>query len=45
PELPVSSNEGEDITVISLVTWRNGQQVSTRLARTHPHGNWIHWEQ
>ena len=44
PELPVSSNEGEDITVISLVTWRNGQQVSTRLARTHPHGNWIHWE-
>ena len=44
PELPVSSSEGEDITVISLVTWRNGQQVTTRLARTHPHGNWIHWE-
>ena len=44
PELPVSSSDGEDITVISLVTWRNGQQVSTRLARTHPHGNWIHWE-
>jgi len=44
PELPVTSSDGEDITVISLVTWRNGQQVSTRLARTHPHGDWIHWE-
>ena len=43
PELPVAGNESEDITVISLVTWRNGRRKSVRLATAHPHGDWINW--
>lgn len=44
PELPVASHADEDITVISLVTWRNGLRLSRRLATAHPHGSWIKWE-
>jgi hypothetical protein len=43
PELPVQSDQREDITVISLVTWRHGQRHSQRLATTHPHGTWVNW--
>ena len=43
PELPVSGDSGEDITVISLVTWRSGRRESVRLATAHPHGEWINW--
>jgi len=43
PELPVQSDAREDITVISLVTWRQGQRHSLRLATTHPHGSWVNW--
>ncbi len=45
PELPVPSNESDrHLTVLSLVTWRNGQRTARRLATTHPHGFWMHWE-
>jgi hypothetical protein len=43
PELPVSAQADEDITVISLVTWHQGQRTSERLATTHPHGSWVNW--
>lgn len=43
PELPVFGDSGEDITVISLVTWRLGRRESVRLATAHPHGDWINW--
>lgn len=43
PELPVIGGPSEDITVISLVTWRKGQRETTRLATAHPHGDWINW--
>ena len=41
--LPVFADSTEDITVLSLITWRGGRRTSRRLARTHPHGYWIHW--
>ena len=45
PELPIpAASPGEDITVLSLVTWRGGHRVVRRLATTHPHGFWVHWE-
>lgn len=45
PELPVvAASATEDLTVLSLVTWRGGRRVSRRLATTHPHGFWLHWE-
>jgi hypothetical protein len=43
PELPVHAEPDEDITVISLVTWHQGQRNSQRLATTHPHGSWVNW--
>jgi len=43
PELPVTASTDEDITVISLVTWHQGQRNSQRLATTHPHGSWVNW--
>lgn len=43
PELPVAGRTDEDITVISLVTWRQGIRSSERLGTTHPHGSWINW--
>ena len=45
PELPVPTTEqAEDITVVSLITWRHGERRVRRLATTHPHGFWLHWE-
>ncbi len=45
PALPVpTSPEPEDITVLSAVTWRAGERSVHRLATTHPHGFWLHWE-
>ena len=41
--LPVNANNDEFMTVLSLVSWRNGHRTSQRLAVTHPHGYWIHW--
>jgi hypothetical protein len=43
PELPGHAGKDEDITVISLVTWRQGVRRVERLATTHPHGNWVNW--
>lgn len=43
PELPGHADSDEDITVISLVTWRRGRRASRRLATTHPHGSWVKW--
>lgn len=43
PELPVEGHSSEDITVVSLVTWRAGRRRSVRLATAHPHGEWINW--
>ena len=34
----------EEITVISLVTWRAGKRTVRRLATAHPHGSWLNWE-
>lgn len=45
PALPVPTTpEPEDITVLSVVTWRAGARRVHRLATTHPHGFWLHWE-
>lgn len=44
PELPVPTTGDEDITVLSLVTWRGGRRAVRRLATLHPHGNWINWD-
>lgn len=42
PGLPIPGDE--QITVISLVTWRGGNREVRRLAIAHPHGNWLNWE-
>ena len=45
PELPVASSDADrHLTVLSLVTWRSGRRVARRLATTHPHGFWLHWD-
>ncbi|MEQ1702771.1 MAG: DUF2332 domain-containing protein, partial [Ilumatobacteraceae bacterium] len=45
PELPIpATSPTEDITVLSIVTWRGGRRRVRRLATTHPHGFWLHWE-
>lgn len=45
PELPIPTTDpAEDITVLSMVTWRRGERRVRRLATTHPHGFWLHWE-
>ncbi len=45
PGLPVPTTDPpEEITVVSLVTWRAGQRCVRRLATTHPHGYWLRWE-
>ena len=45
PGLPVpTTSPAESITVVSLVTWRSGRREVRRLATTHPHGYWLHWE-
>ncbi len=43
PELPGHAGSDELITVISLVTWRDGRRAVRRLATAHPHGNWVNW--
>ena len=43
PELPGHAGSDELITVISLVTWRDGARDVKRLATTHPHGHWVNW--
>jgi len=43
PELPGHADSNEDITVVTLVRWRNGVRDVRRLATTHPHGNWVNW--
>jgi hypothetical protein len=43
--LPVpTTDEPEEITVVSVVRWRGGVRIVERLATTHPHGYWLHWE-
>lgn len=42
PGLPIAGDE--EITVISLITWRNGVRAARRLAIAHPHGAWINWD-
>ena len=43
--LPVPTTDPpEHITVLSLVRWRDGHRDVQRLATTHPHGFWLHWE-
>ncbi|HRB05382.1 MAG TPA: DUF2332 domain-containing protein [Ilumatobacteraceae bacterium] len=51
PELPVpgraaatDADADEHLTVLSLVTWRDGHRTAQRLGTTHPHGFWLHWE-
>jgi hypothetical protein len=45
PGLPVpTTTPPEDITVVSVVRWRNALRTVQRLATTHPHGYWLHWE-
>ncbi len=49
PELPVpgrstDTNTDKHLTVLTLVKWRNGRRTVQRLATTHPHGFWLHWE-
>ena len=42
--LPVPTTpEPEEITVVSLVRWRDGERTVHRLGTTHPHGYWLHW--
>ncbi len=44
PELPAPDDlEHRDLTVLSLVTWRDGVRTVRHLATCHPHGFWIHW--
>ena len=43
--LPVPTTDPpEEITVVSLVRWRDGTRSVQRLATTHPHGYWLRWE-
>lgn len=44
PGLPIPSEGGEEITVISLVTWRDGERTIRRLGVAHPHGAWLNWD-
>ena len=45
PGLPAPTTEPpEDITVITLVRWRNGVRSIERLGTSHPHGYWVRWE-
>lgn len=45
PGLPVPTTDpAEQLTVVALATWRRGRRTVTRLASSHPHGFWLHWE-
>jgi hypothetical protein len=39
-----TTEPAEDLTVLSVVRWRNGRREVERLATCHPHGYWMHWE-
>jgi hypothetical protein len=40
--LPIPTTEPpEELTVVSIVRWRNGQRHAQRLAACHPHGYWM----
>lgn len=42
PGLPVGTTEPpEDLTVVSLVRWRQGERTVQRVATAHPHGFWL----
>jgi hypothetical protein len=42
--LPVPEQDPDaEITVLSLVRWRDGQRRIDHLATCHPHGYWMHW--
>jgi hypothetical protein len=44
PELPHPTDlVGDEITALTLVTWRDGERTVHNLATCHPHGYWIHW--
>lgn len=43
--LPIPTSEPpEQLTVVALARWRQGVRTVVRLATTHPHGFWLHWE-
>lgn len=43
--LPIPTTDPpEDLTVLSLVRWRDARRSVRRLATCHPHGYWMHWE-
>ena len=42
PGLPIPGDD--EITVISVVTWRDGKRTVQRLGVAHPHGSWLNWE-
>ena len=33
----------EQITVLTMVRWRDGERHVRRLGTAHPHGTWLHW--
>lgn len=42
--LPVPDDDpARELTVLSLVRWRNGERRVDHLATCHPHGYWMHW--
>lgn len=43
--LPIpTTRPAEALTVVSLVTWRDGVRTVRRLGTAHPHGYWLHWD-
>jgi hypothetical protein len=36
--------EADDLTVLMLTRWRDGERHTARLGVCHPHGFWLHWE-
>jgi hypothetical protein len=45
PGLPVPTTQAaEELTVLTMVRWRQGVRHVRRLATTHPHGFWLRWE-
>lgn len=45
PGLPVPPEvAGSEHTELVVVRWRDHQRTSHHLARVHPHGRWLHWD-
>ena len=43
--LPIPTTDPpEELTVLSIVRWRDGRRSVERLASCHPHGYWMHGE-